>query len=54
MLAKELVHKIQESNLDVVNPDEVNEEMYEQYKLAIATVKDWERKHPNDLFQPNR
>lgn len=49
MLAKELVHKIEESNLDVVN-----EEMFEQYKLAQATVKDWEIKHPNDLFQPNR
>ena len=49
MLAKELVHKIEESNLDVVN-----EEMFREYKLAQATVKDWEIKHPNDLFQPNR
>jgi hypothetical protein len=49
MLAKELVHKIEESNLDVVN-----EEMFAQYKLAQATVRDWEIKHPNELFQPNR
>ena len=49
MLAKELIYKIEETNLDVVN-----EEMYKEYKLAQATVKDWEIKHPNDLFQPNR
>ena len=49
MLAKELIYKIEETNLDVVN-----EEMYKEYKLAQATVKDWELKHPNDLFQPNR
>ena len=49
MLAKELVHKVEESTLDVVN-----EEMFAQYKLAQATVKDWEIKHPNELFQPNR
>jgi len=49
MLAKELIYKIEESNLEVVN-----EEMFAQYKLAQATVKDWEIKHPNELFQPNR
>jgi hypothetical protein len=49
MLAKELVHKVEESTLDLVN-----EEMFAQYKLAQATVKDWEIKHPNELFQPNR
>jgi hypothetical protein len=49
MLAKELIYKVEESNLDILN-----EEMFAQYKLAQATVKDWEIKHPNELFQPNR